>query len=138
MPAAYPRMFSASKRNNVNLNKKTMKDTINLVCALIAAGAWVAVLIKHLAYLEVKKTSEFWKDETARIKQVLALSYSKYDALKDAADGVPMKKFQTSQFRMVHGKVRLVKGPPIQAPDQLKAEAICARFGYRLESEIKE
>lgn len=37
-------------------------DIVNLICAIIAASAWVIVFLKHLAYKDVKLQTETWKE----------------------------------------------------------------------------
>lgn len=37
-------------------------DTVNLICAIIAGGAWVVAFLKHLAYRDMKFQAEAWKE----------------------------------------------------------------------------
>lgn len=46
-------------------------DIVNLICAIIAGGAWVVAFLKHLAYTKMESESEVW-EETAKIWEATA------------------------------------------------------------------
>lgn len=46
-------------------------DTVNLICAIIAGGAWVVAFLKHLAYTKMESESEAW-EETAKVWEAKA------------------------------------------------------------------
>lgn len=69
-------------------------DTVNLICAIIAGGAWVVAFLKHLAYKDMKYQAETWKEifnaERDKAKHLEARLKAKFEQeLKDLSKSKP-------------------------------------------------
>lgn len=58
-------------------------DTVNLICAIIAGGAWVVAFLKHLAYKEMKDAVKIWielaEDREDRINNLETILKAKFE-----------------------------------------------------------